>query len=277
MTIPGMARWAVVGILSFASVAAAGARAPELRVCADPNNLPFSNARGEGFENQIAELIARDMGAKVRYTWWAQRRGFIRNTLNASQCDVVVGVPASFDLTAVTVPYYRSSYVFVSRSDQHLGVSSFDDSVLHRLKIGVQLIGDDGANTPPVHALGARGIRGNLKGYLVYGDYRKANPPSAIIDAVAKGDVDLAIAWGPLAGYFASRQSVPLDIVPVSPQIDVPFLPEVFDISMGVRRQDKALRDRLDGILERRKTSIQAILDSYHVPRIDTRTSRLSS
>ena len=277
MTIPGMARWAVVGILSFASVAAAGARAPELRVCADPNNLPFSNARGEGFENQIAELIARDMGAKVRYTWWAQRRGFIRNTLNASQCDVVVGVPASFDLTAVTVPYYRSSYVFVSRSDRHLGVSSFDDSVLHRLKIGVQLIGDDGANTPPVHALGARGIRGNLKGYLVYGDYRKANPPSAIIDAVAKGDVDLAIAWGPLAGYFASRQSVPLDIVPVSPQIDVPFLPEVFDISMGVRRQDKALRDRLDGILERRKTSIQAILDSYHVPRIDTRTSRLSS
>lgn len=277
MTIPGMARWAVVGILSFASVAAAGARAPELRVCADPNNLPFSNARGEGFENQIAELIARDMGAKVRYTWWAQRRGFIRNTLNASQCDVVVGVPASFDLTAVTVPYYRSSYVFVSRSDRHLAVGSFDDSVLHRLKIGVQLIGDDGANTPPVHALGARGIRGNLKGYLVYGDYRKANPPSAIIDAVAKGDVDLAIAWGPLAGYFASRQSVPLDIVPVSPQIDVPFLPEVFDISMGVRRQDKALRDRLDGILERRKTSIQAILDSYHVPRIDTRTSRLSS
>jgi len=217
------------------------------------------------------------MGAKVRYTWWAQRRGFIRNTLNASECDVVIGVPASFDLTAVTAPYYRSSYVFVSRHDRHLGVRSFDDDVLHRLRIGVQLVGDDGANTPPVHALGARGIRGNLKGYLVYGDYRKANPPSAIIDAVARGDIDLAIAWGPLAGYFASRQRVALDIVPVSPQIDLPFLPEVFDISMGVRRQDKALRDRLDGILEQERKPIQAILDSFHVPRIDTRTSRLSS
>jgi len=277
MTMTGAARWAMVGVLSLGSVASAGARAPELRVCADPNNLPFSNSKGEGFENRIAELVARDMGAKVRYTWWAQRRGFIRNTLNASECDVVIGVPASFDLTAVTAPYYRSSYVFVSRHDRHLGVRSFDDDVLYRLRIGVQLVGDDGANTPPVHALGARGIRGNLKGYLVYGDYRKANPPSAIIDAVARGDIDLAIAWGPLAGYFASRQRVALDIVPVSPQIDLPFLPEVFDISMGVRRQDKALRDRLDGILEQERKPIQAILDSFHVPRIDTRTSRLSS
>jgi len=277
MTISATARWAVAGVLSLGSVAAAGARAPELRVCADPNNLPFSNSKGEGFENRIAELVARDMGARVKYTWWAQRRGFIRNTLNASECDVVIGVPASFDLTAVTAPYYRSSYVFVSRTDRHLGVRSFDDPVLHRLRIGVQLVGDDGANTPPVHALGARGIRGNLKGYLVYGDYRKANPPSAIIDAVAKGDIDLAIAWGPLAGYFANRQGTPLDIVPVSPQIDLPFLPEVFDISMGVRRQDKTLRDRLDGIIEREKEPIQAILDSYHIPRIDPRTSRPSS
>jgi mxaJ protein len=277
MTISATARGAVAGVLSLGSVAAAGARAPELRVCADPNNLPFSNSKGEGFENRIAELVARDMGARVKYTWWAQRRGFIRNTLNASECDVVIGVPASFDLTAVTAPYYRSSYVFVSRTDRHLGVRSFDDPVLHRLRIGVQLVGDDGANTPPVHALGARGIRGNLKGYLVYGDYRKANPPSAIIDAVAKGDIDLAIAWGPLAGYFANRQGTPLDIVPVSPQIDLPFLPEVFDISMGVRRQDKALRDRLDGIIEREKEPIQAILDSYHIPRIDPRTSRPSS
>ena len=277
MTISATARWAVAGVLSLGSVAAAGARAPELRVCADPNNLPFSNSKGEGFENRIAELVARDMGARVKYTWWAQRRGFIRNTLNASECDVVIGVPASFDLTAVTAPYYRSSYVFVSRTDRHLGVRSFDDPVLHRLRIGVQLVGDDGANTPPVHALGARGIRGNLKGYLVYGDYRKANPPSAIIDAVAKGDIDLAIAWGPLAGYFANRHATPLDIVPVSPQIDLPFLPEVFDISMGVRRQDKALRDRLDGIIEREKEPIQAILDSYHIPRIDPRTSRPSS
>jgi mxaJ protein len=242
----------------------------ELRVCSDPNNLPFSNAKGEGFENRIAELIARDLNAKVRYTWWAQRRGFIRNTLNASQCDLVMGVPASFDLTAVTTPYYRSSYVFVSRHDRALNIRSFDDPRLRKLRIGVQLVGDDGANTPPVHALGSRGIRGNLKGYLVYGDYREPHPASQIIDGVVKGDVDVAIVWGPLAGYFARRGPVRLDIVPVSPQIDLPFMPLVYDIAMGVRRQDKAFRDELDEVLKRERDSIDAILSEYAVPRLDS-------
>jgi mxaJ protein len=267
----------MVGALSLASVASAGARPNELRVCADPNNLPFSNAKGEGFENRIAELVAKEMGATVKYTWWAQRRGFIRNTLNAFECDVVIGVPASFDLTAVTVPYYRSSYVFVTRRDRHIHVTSFDDPVLRKLKIGVQLVGDDGANTPPVHALGARGIRGNLKGYSIYGDYRQPNPPSRIVDAVANGEVDVAIAWGPLAGYFSAKERVPLELVPVSPQVDLPFLPEVFDVSMGVRRQDKALKEKLDSILEKNRKAIDVILDSYHVPRLDSRTSGFST
>lgn len=270
-------RWMMVGALSLASVASAGARPNELRVCADPNNLPFSNAKGEGFENRIAELVAKEMGATVKYTWWAQRRGFIRNTLNAFECDVVIGVPASFDLTAVTVPYYRSSYVFVTRRDRHIHVTSFDDPVLRKLKIGVQLVGDDGANTPPVHALGARGIRGNLKGYSIYGDYRQPNPPSRIVDAVANGEVDVAIAWGPLAGYFSAKVRVPLELVPVSPQVDLPFLPEVFDVSMGVRRQDKALKEKLDSILEKNRKAIDVILDSYHVPRLDSRTSGFST
>jgi len=240
---------------------------PDLRVCADPNNLPFSNSRREGFENRIADLIARDMGRTVKYTWWAQRRGFVRNTLNAGDCDLIVGVPASFDLTAVTNPYYRSSYVFVTRRDRNLEIESYDDPILRKLRIGVQLVGDDGANPPPVHALGNRGIRGNLKGYSVFGDYRQPNPPAQIIDAVAKGEVDVAIVWGPLAGYFAKRQAVPLDIKPVSPQIDLPFLPQVFDIAMGVRREDKAFRDSLDVILEKEKPAIAAILDAYSIPR----------
>jgi mxaJ protein len=230
--------------------------------------MPFSNSRGEGFENQIANLIARDMNATVKYTWWAQRRGFIRNTLNARACDVVVGVPASFDLTAVTAPYYRSSYVFVTRHDGNVKVSSFDDPALRHLRIGVQLVGDDGANTPPVHALDKRGITGNLRGYLVYGDYRDANPTSNIVNAVARGDVDVAIVWGPQAGYFAKLQHVPLDIVPVSPQVDLPFMPFVFDMSMGVRHQDKLLRDRLDSVLVKERPSIEAILDRYGVPRV---------
>lgn len=270
-------RWMMVAALSLASVASAGERPNELRVCADPNNLPFSNAKGEGFENKIAELVAKEMGARVKYTWWAQRRGFIRNTLNAFDCDVVIGVPTSFDLTAVTVPYYRSSYVFVTRRDRHIHLASFDDPLLRKLRIGVQLVGDDGANTPPVHALGARGIRGNLKGYSIYGDYRQPHPPSRIVDAVANGEVDVAIVWGPLAGYFGARERVPLDLAPVSPQVDLPFLPEVFDVSMGVRRQDKALKERLDSIIEKNRKAIDAILDSYHVPRLDSRTSGFST
>jgi mxaJ protein len=243
--------------------------ARELRVCADPNNMPFSNKRLEGFENRIADLVARDLDAKVAYTWWAQRRGFIRNTLNASACDVVIGVPASFDLTAVTSPYYRSSYVFVSRRDRNLGITSLDDPRLRTLRIGVQLVGDDGANTPPVHALDRRGIT-NLKGYLVYGDYRKDNPTAAVVDAVANDEVDVAIVWGPIAGWFAKSEKVQLDIVPVSPQIDLPFMPLVFDMAMGVRRQDTTLRVKLDSILERRRTEIAAILDEYSVPRVGT-------
>jgi mxaJ protein len=242
----------------------------ELRVCADPNNLPFSNDRMEGFENRLASLVARELGTTVRYTWWAQRRGFLRNTLNAGLCDVVIGLPTSVELALTTRPYYRSSYVFVTRRDSGVSVQSFNDSVLRRLRIGVQLVGDDGANPPPVHALAARGIVGeNVVGYSVYGDYSYESPPSRIIRAVAEGEVDVAIAWGPLAGYFAQRQNVPLDLVPVDPQIDVPFLPFVFDLSMAVRREDIVLFERLEAILVKSRSEIDGILAEYHVPRVD--------
>jgi mxaJ protein len=239
-----------------------------LRVCADPNNLPFSNEREQGFENEIAGMVAREMGARLQYTWWAQRRGFIRNTLRAGKCDVVMGIPSSFELALATRPYYRSSYVFVYRKDGGLDVRSFDDAALRRLRVGVQMIGDDGANSPPAHALARRGVLANVRGYSVYGDYTEANPPARIVDAVAAGEIDVAVVWGPLAGYFARREPVPLAIVPVSPQVDLPFLPFVFDISMGVRREETALRDELDAILERRRPEIDAILDRYGVPRV---------
>ncbi len=246
----------------------AEARSPRiLRVCADPNNLPFSNQRLQGFENELAALVAREMGATVRTTWWAQRRGFIRNTLNAGLCDVVMGVPSSFDLARVTRPYYRSTYVFLSRRDRRLDVRSFDEPVLRKLKIGVQIIGDDYANSPPAHAFTKRGIVGNLIGYTVYGDYREDSPPARIVRAVAAGEVDLAVVWGPLAGYFAPRQPVPLEMVPVAPQIDLPFLPFVYDISMAVRRSDAALQEELDGILEKKRTEIETLLDRFGVPR----------
>jgi mxaJ protein len=265
-------------LVTFAGVACnrAGAapRVSELRVCADPNNLPFSNEKREGFENKIAELVARDLGAEVRYTWWAQRRGFVRNTLNEKQCDVLMGMPTGFERARPTVPYYRSTYVFVTRRDRHLRIASFDDPKLRRLRIGVQMIGDDFTNTPPAHALSNRRIINNVRGYTVYGDYRQPNPPARVVDAVANGDVDVAVVWGPLAGYFASRESVPLDVTPVAPQIDLPFLPFVFDISMGVRRGDDAFRERLNSIILRRQKEIDAILDQYSVPRVSNGATR---
>jgi mxaJ protein len=257
-------------VLVAAGCAAKGHADPParvLRVCADPNNLPFTNQRLEGFENKLADLVARDLHASVRYTWWPQRRGFIRNTLKAGACDVVMAIPSSFEMALATRPYYRSSYVFVYRKNRGIHVRSFDDPALKKLRIGVQMIGDDGNNSPPAHALANRGIIDNITGYSVFGDYSQPNPPARIVEAVAKGEIDVAVVWGPLAGYFAPRQRVPLEVVPVSPQIDMPFLPFVFDISMGVRRGDAKLQAELDQVLERRRPEIDALLDRYGVPR----------
>jgi mxaJ protein len=259
----------VIGIGTLASpLAARAADARELRVCADPNNMPFSNADGQGFENKIAQIVAGELGAKLSYTWWAQRRGFVRNTLKAGLCDLVPGTPANLEMLRTTTPYYRSSYVFVTRQDGP-DVASFNDPRLRDLRIGVQLIGDDGANSPPVQALGRRGIVGHLIGYPVYGDYSAPNPPARIVEAVAAGQVDLAVVWGPLAGYFAARQKVPLRISPVVPLIDGPLLPMVYDISMGVRREDDALRGEVNAALAKHRAEIDSVLAQYGVPRLD--------
>jgi quinoprotein dehydrogenase-associated probable ABC transporter substrate-binding protein len=238
----------------------------ELRVCSDPNNLPFSNQRQEGFENRLAELIAKEEGATLRYTWWPQRRGFIRNTLAAGKCDVIMGMTTGAERVLTTRPYYRSTYVFVSRKDRNLKITSLDDPVLRTVKIGVQLVGDDYANTPPVHALSRRGITGNLVGYSVFGDYSQQNPPARVIDAVVARDVDLAVAWGPLAGYFAKRSAVPLVITPVSPEIDPPGLRFSFDISLAVRPGDVERKQELERVLDQRKKEVDRILADYGVP-----------
>jgi mxaJ protein len=250
-------------------LAACAPRQPVLRVCADPNNLPFSNARGEGFENKLVELVAKDLGARVQYTWWAQRRGYVRNTLKDRRCDVWPGVATQVEMLATTQPYYRSSYVFVTRADRNLDIASFDDPRLKHLTIGVQMIGDDASNTPPTHALARRGVIDNVRGYMLYGDYSKPNPPAAIVEAVDAGAVDVAVVWGPLAGYFARRATHPLKLTPVQPWLDGPQWPMVFDISMGVRRDDAKLRDKLDGVLERRRDQISRLLQSYGVTQPD--------
>lgn len=259
-------RVAVALLAAAALVGACRQAPPPLRVCADPNNLPYSNEAREGFENSLADLIAADLGTTVEYTWAAQRRGFVRTTLRAGECDVIMGVPSSFELSLQTRPYYRSSYMFVTQRQRNIAVTSFDDEALRTLRIGVHVIGDDYANAPPAHALARRGIIENVVGFSVFGDYRDPNPPARLIDAVARGDIDVAVAWGPLAGYFGARQREPLAMVPVSPEIDLPFLPQVFDIAIGVRHGEFALRDRLDEVLERRAEDIDALLDDFGVP-----------
>jgi mxaJ protein len=244
------------------------AAARELRVCADPNNLPFSNAQMEGFENKIVDLVARELNASVAYTWWPQRRGFIRNTLKAGDCDLVSGIPSGIEMLRPTRPYYRSGFAFVTRADGPQ-VSSLDDPVLRQVKIGLPLVGEDGSSTPPGHALAKRGIVDNIRGYMIYGDYRDHNPASEIMKAVASGEIDVAIVWGPMAGYFAAREDVPLRLKLVEPRIDGPRLPMVFDISMGVRKEDRALRDEVDAALWDLKPQIDEVLDTYNVPRLD--------
>lgn len=239
--------------------------ASKLRVCADPNNLPYSNEKQEGFENKLAQLIARDLGREVDYTWWAQRRGFFRLTLKAQKCDLVLGVPVASERALTTDPYYRSTYVFVTRTDRHLDLRSINDPRLLKLKVGVQIIGDDYNNSPPAEALTKRGAIRNVVGYTVYGNYLTPNPTARIVEAVAKGDVDVAIVWGPQAGYFAPLQSVPLTVAPIAELADgaVPF---TFEISMGVRRDDRALLERVDRILKAHRKEIRQILAEYHVP-----------
>jgi mxaJ protein len=250
---------------ALSAAVSAGEAAP-LRVCADPNNLPYSNAKGQGFENKIAVLIARDLNRPLTYFWSPQRRGFIRNTLNAGRCDVVIGVPAEYGLLQSTRPYYRSSYAFVSRRDRHIAVQSFDDRRLTTITIGIQITGDDYNNPPAAQALARRHIIQNVRGYTVYGDYSAPDPQRDLVDAVADGRVDVAVVWGPLAGYYGQRARTPLNIVPVRPERDGPGLQFAFDIAMGVRREDHALRALLDAAILRHRAGIRRILTAYGVP-----------
>jgi mxaJ protein len=241
-----------------------------LRVCADPNNLPFSNERGEGFENALARLVASQLGKSLQYTWWPQRRGFIRNTLAAKRCDVVMGVPTGLGMLQTTRPYYRSSYVLVTRAADQLHVQSWDDARLRTARIGVHVIGDDYNNVPPAQLLAAHGLSGALHGYPIYGAYSRPDPPRELIDAVAEGFIDVAIAWGPLAGYFARIEPALLDVQALpSAAADERRLPMTFAISLGVRHGELALKQQLEAVLVSRADEIRALLTQYGVPLLD--------
>ena len=246
-------------------------QAPEvLRVCADPNNLPFSNQARQGFENRIAELVGRELGREVKYVWWAQRRGNVRETLNAGLCDLIPGVGAGLEMLATTRPYYASTYVAVTRADRGIAIDSFDDPRLRGLRIGVQMIGDDFANTPPAHALSHRGIIENVRGFMVYGDYSRPAPQVDIISAVASDAVDIAFVWGPVAGYFAPRSRQGLRLLTLAPRDRPSEMAMAFAVGMGVRRGNDQLKGEVERALERQRVPIRNLLADYGVPLVDS-------
>jgi quinoprotein dehydrogenase-associated probable ABC transporter substrate-binding protein len=240
------------------------AKAGVIRVCADPDNMPLSNQKGEGFEQKIAELIAKEWKSKIEYAWWPVRRGFFSRALNGRYCDIAIEAPSGLDMASVTKPYFRSGYVFVTRKDRNLDIKSLADPRLKNLKIGVNILNSDAENTPPAMALSQYGVVGNLTGYYTF--YTDSVRPEDIVTAVTKKDIDVAIVWGPLAGYFAKSAPVPLLVQPLPERDSLSDFPFRFDIAMGVRRRDKELRDSLQSFLDRRSPEIQSILKQYGIP-----------
>ncbi|HET6145227.1 MAG TPA: quinoprotein dehydrogenase-associated putative ABC transporter substrate-binding protein [Candidatus Acidoferrales bacterium] len=256
--------------LLLCAAGASASPAQLLKVCADPNNLPYSNKQGQGFENKLAALVAKDFGLQISYFWFPQHDAFFRRTLNAGECDVVMGVPAGIDEADATEPYYRSSYVFVSRRDLKLKINSFDDPRLKTLRVGVNVLGDGEDSLPPVYALASRGIVRNVVGYSVFGaGLAQTDRAADLIHAVSENDVDVAIAWGPVAGYYARRSSVPLELTPVENDPAHPEMPLTFEIGIGVRQGNVALKQRLEAELKRRHSEILQLLRGYGIPQLN--------
>jgi mxaJ protein len=260
---------ALVGMLAAAAAAPAEAQRPGppqpgiLRVCNDPDNMPFSNQKEEGFENKIAQLIAKDWNAKLQYIWYPTRRGYFR-ILNGMYCDLIIQAPGGLDMAGTTSPYYRSGYVFVTRQDSRLAdLKSLADPRLKKARIGVTLLPSD-EQLPPTTALSHYGVVGNLRGFS--GMYNEQDRPEDVIKAVANKDVDVSIVWGPLGGYFAKHSAVPLKITPLGERDSLADVPFRYNIGMAVRRRDRELRDSLEKTLEAKAPEIQAILKAYGVP-----------
>ncbi len=246
------ALWSVVASTAF------GQELNELRVCADPDNLPFSNRKSEGFENKIAELIAKELGVPLKYFWYPHQRGMVRRALAPGLCDVVISIPQGWDPVLWTKPYYRSTHVIVYRKSQKSQITSLDDPVLKELKIGVYV------NSPPAEALGERGMRSNMVGYSPYFNY-KEDRPGKIIEDVMAGKIDAAIVWGPIAGYTVKKLNE-TSLALVLLQDSDKGVPLSFQFSMGIREGTKGLKARLEQAISKRQIEIRAILEDYGVP-----------
>src|SRR5690606_9882608 len=227
----------------------------ELKVCGYAESLPFTDEDGAGFESRIAQIVADELGADLSYAWWYQDATMVSSQLGEGHCDVLLGVPDGFAELLNTVSYYQSPYVFVERTDRGLGISSLDDPRLADLRIGVQNLG-----IPPHNALLGRGLAASVV----------MAPPltehGLVVSAVAAGDLDVGVVWGPVAAYYAGLVGMPLTLTPVQPEVDLPFGSMVLPISMAVRPGDTSLRDMLDAALVARWDDVQAVLEEFGVP-----------
>jgi mxaJ protein len=232
-----------------------------IRVCADPDNLPYSNQQLEGFENKIAEVIGQGLGRPVSYYWWPHQMGLVRKTLRTNQCDVLIAIPKGYDPVLWTKPYFRSTYAMAYRKDRNLGIRSLEDPALKSLKIGVHL------NTPPYDVLGNLGLAQNLATYRLYFDARDLDPavrPQRVLEDMVSGSLDVAVTWGPLVGYFARKHPSPaLELVPLEDDRSEPMS---FEFSMGVRKGERELKSQLEEVLDRRQAEIRKIFEEYGVP-----------
>jgi quinoprotein dehydrogenase-associated probable ABC transporter substrate-binding protein len=266
MTRLGLA--AMAGLLVGAIASSAGAQTDsdlvartELRVCADPNNLPFSNQQQQGFENRIAALVARDLHEPVSYVWFPQGVGFVRNTLDANRCDVVMGTVAGGDMMDDTNPYYHSGYMVVARQTDGITATSLADPVFADKRIGLI------AATPPTDLLLRHHLMAHVTSYSLAIDTRYHSPARQMLQDIVDRKIDVGLLWGPFAGYFISHEHLPLTAAFLQSEPDAARLD--YRIAMGVRPGDTGWRRTLNGIIRTHQDEITQILMEYGIPLLD--------
>jgi quinoprotein dehydrogenase-associated probable ABC transporter substrate-binding protein len=232
------------------------------RACGDPRNLPFSNEKGEGFENKLAEFFAAKLGKKLSYTYFPQATGFVRMTLGSYRCDIIMGFPQGDDQAQVTVPYYRTTYALVAKRGSGLeGVTAIDDPRLKDKRIGVV------ARTPPSTNMAINGLLARAKSYPLFIDTRADSSTQAMMDDLARGDIDCGILWGPMAGYYASKADPPFVVIPLTKETTGPQM--TFRIGMAVRPADQEWKRTLNRLIMENQEEINKLLITYNIPILD--------
>ena len=278
-----IARRFALALIGAGALGLGGARAEEadpnslelvdphvFRACADPRNLPFSNEAGEGFENKIADLFSKKLGKGLAYTFYPGATGFVRNTLNAQRCDVMLGVAIGDDIVQPTNPYYRTAYAAAyARTGPLAGLDSLSDPRLKTAKIGVI------AGTPPTTYLAVKGLLGNIKSYALVVDTRYDSPNAQMMEDLDNGVIDVALVWGPIGGYYESKAKTALALAPLTKETGGPKM--VYRIAMGVRHSDQNWKRDLNKLIQQNRSEIDGILRAYRVPLLDENDKPLAA